>query len=583
MPTRRPNWYNLHSTRRYPLDDKATGTDDSGYRLPNDILLDAHLRFPTTAGRYAFLAGLTVSPQLVTMVFLATDDVQEPSGFTPLAAVTLTRSEVRENVHVPVKPLLDGVGGFVVLGDTSESFVGRFSYPTQSLLAPRAARGYDPLPVTSVRKLGTNTSLQGLVTLKAGTDVEIVKALRDIDGVGLVDAMVIRLKQVAGANNVLEKYIGPCDVRPESRNCDREGVESINEAVPDCDGNIDICFQNLKSYPYASCGGQVLTHPIGITEVCAARDPERFSGQDLCLEEVSSESSLSSLSSESSAAPEPSVSSSISSGSLDCADLPYCENFDDRIAQYFTEIIGLWGFDDEDSPAALCSGSSEGLRCSDGSISSSSSWFSSSAQSCPSSASECPPIINKQIEYTRNQICEPYAVPASLSYTCRAGFQRNVSVWDACAYASSLDKRVTTDLQLTNFSTESNGGIVVNYHLVDPLTNPHIEYFHAILDRNANEVQLWLFTGVAPIVKINSVALSSAAILGDWYRMEVETQLISGSTVNIKITVTGVTDPSWPSVVLNTTTTQFLPDDGLFGLGSIRGYTRFSFFDVEDR
>jgi len=55
MPIRNANWYNLHSTRRYPLDDNATGTDDAGIRLADDILVDCHLRFPKIAGQYAYI------------------------------------------------------------------------------------------------------------------------------------------------------------------------------------------------------------------------------------------------------------------------------------------------------------------------------------------------------------------------------------------------------------------------------------------------------------------------------------------------------------------------------------------------
>ena len=34
------NWFNLNSTRRYPIDDSATGESDTGLDFPNDIIVD---------------------------------------------------------------------------------------------------------------------------------------------------------------------------------------------------------------------------------------------------------------------------------------------------------------------------------------------------------------------------------------------------------------------------------------------------------------------------------------------------------------------------------------------------------------
>ena len=38
------NWYNLNSTRKYPLDDGCTGIDDVGKLFPATLITDLHLR-----------------------------------------------------------------------------------------------------------------------------------------------------------------------------------------------------------------------------------------------------------------------------------------------------------------------------------------------------------------------------------------------------------------------------------------------------------------------------------------------------------------------------------------------------------
>jgi hypothetical protein len=168
------------------------------------------------------------------------------------------------------------------------------------------------------------------------------------------------------------------------------------------------------------------------------------------------------------------------------------------------------------------------------------------------------------------------------SYSCLAEDRRNVSVWDANAYLSSIDKDVTTDLMFTQ-GPQENGGIIINWHQVDPLSNPHQEYFHALLDRRENALRLMRYTGVSPISEVARVTLPIPPVVGHWYRMNVTTQLQSGSTVIIKSKVAGVTDLSWPTATLTVPTNQYYPDDGLFGLGSVRSVCNFSYFAIKER
>lgn len=143
-------FYSLNSSRPFPVDDSATSTGDSGERLPENIIVDCNLRFPSTLGNYAYIAGVTVTPTLVTVLILAAASPDAAAGFVPLASVTLPKPFVIQRPY-RLTPLAPGVGGWIVFGDgIGENFVGRFSTPRQGLLTPRCARAVAPLPVQSI-------------------------------------------------------------------------------------------------------------------------------------------------------------------------------------------------------------------------------------------------------------------------------------------------------------------------------------------------------------------------------------------------------------------------------------------------
>lgn len=561
MPIRRNNWYNLHSTRRYPLDDKATGTGDDGTRLLQDVLVDVHLQFPTNLGRYAYLAGLTVTDTLVTAVFVGTDKVEGATVFSPLCAVTLIKP-VDEYRHYAVEPLAPGVGGFVVFGDVRENIVWRASNPEQGLLAPRTARAYDPLPIPTLRKLMEGTGLEGLVTLAAGNDLQIVKERVRIAGLGWRNAVVFRLMSQVRGVNILQKYLGPCDTSPESRTCNNPAIETINGVSPDCDGNINIRFQNIVRGPYASCGGEVLDLDVGLAEVCSVvprQLTDRFIGRDLCAPSGSSSSASEPSSSASSVSVE-SLSSSMSSVSVDCAELPFCQNFDDGMAHFFVVYFGDFDFEPFDSPLEPCPGTSV----------SKDSFSSCSIDGDPD---------NCEIGYD----LVPFGPPNEKSLAATDGSRRNVALWDACAYVSAVGKQITTDLQITNRLVQRNGGIILNYREVDLLTSPHVEYFHVLLDYPTRRLRLMQFNGTA-LIEIAGVTLGKPLQLGDWYRLTVQTFPNPGNPAAtvIRAIASGVTDLTWATTTLTVSTNDFEPDSGLCGLGSDRAHARFSFFQVEE-
>ncbi len=516
------NHYNLNELRAFPLSDAATTVDNTGKFLPHDILVDCRLRFPRDVAQYAFVGGITVTPRLVSLVILGTTSQDETSGYVPLASLTVTKPLEVFRPYA-VTPLYPGVGGWVVFGSgTATSFVGRFATPAQSLLAPRAATPYQGLPVKSIGKLGLATALTGLVTIVGGTDIEVTVDTVLL-GSELRKALILSLKADTPGENVLQKYLTECGGRPESGTCDKPGIEFVNGVPPDCDGNLEITFVNLEEAPYESCAGVVLDHGVELEETCVNKQPF-VEPVDLC-EDQSSDSSLSA----SSDIPDTSSESSLvpSSESESCAALPVVLNFDTPAGQFVIKN-GDFEYQAYDSPSEIGGGMGTGALT----------------------------AIN----------------PST----------RNIGIWDNCGASPALDRIVTTDVQVTALAPSRNGGLVLNYHLADPLENPHIEYFLVLLDLNVNKIRVLRYNGLNHVEEYASPT-PLPFVPNDWYRIEAEITTLSVTQKAIAVTVSGISDPGFGPVSFSLATTRYGdPTDGRFGVGSLRGYARFSFLQIED-
>ena len=241
MSIRNQNWYNLQSTRRYPLDETSTGEGDDGVTIRDDIIVDCHIRFPGNYGQYLYVQGLTVSAGLVTVLFGAANGLQATDGVT-VAAISLPKP-VNENVNYTITPLVSGLSGWVVFGPGIETnFVGRYTKPVQSLVSPRCGRPFRALPVPTLGKLGPATSLQGLVTLTASTPVKVTyreNAGDVINGANKVvigqakQAFIFELDQslISETYNPLSLFAGACSQRPESGTCPSRSTASRQTAT----------------------------------------------------------------------------------------------------------------------------------------------------------------------------------------------------------------------------------------------------------------------------------------------------------------------------------------------------------------
>jgi len=288
MSVRNHNWYSLQATRRYPLDENSTGLDDARALMRDDIIVDCHIRFPNTYGAYVYIQGITVSPGIVTLVFGCAGAIGGAVG-EPLAFVSGVKP-LSQNINYSITGLKPGVSGWVVFGSGIETnFMGRYSTAEQTLISPRCARAYTPLPVPTIGKLGAQASLQGVVKLLGNLPVRVRYAanagpvVAPLNGAKLpykenVSALIVELDpaQITENYNPLQLFLGPCGQRPESGTCPKTPIESINGIAPDCAGNINIVFENFgATHLFKNCGGIDIVSNNDLTDICDAANPRK--------------------------------------------------------------------------------------------------------------------------------------------------------------------------------------------------------------------------------------------------------------------------------------------------------------------
>lgn len=279
------NWFNLNSTRRYPLEDSVTGESDAGVDLPNDIIVDIKLRFPDSLCRYCSLSGVNISKSIVTVTIVGhsvhpdtgSSSSYGDQGFYPVAVISIPKPVI-PGIPYRLSNFSDGVSGWIVFGEGIEnSFSARFSNSSQALISVKAATSYKAHPVKSINILNSNVSLTGDVLLKSSGDLSVSIENRTIRGVGVRKCVVFSLNSEGALENLYKKYLGKCEIRPESESCNKVSVEYINDVQPDCNGNINLSFSGnglvgQKIINSSNILGMAVELPLGMAEACTKND-----------------------------------------------------------------------------------------------------------------------------------------------------------------------------------------------------------------------------------------------------------------------------------------------------------------------
>lgn len=533
MPIINQNWLNSHASRKYPLDDAATGIADTGLQLPDDIILDLHITWPATYGDFAFIGGITITENLVSVIIMAASAIDSTAEFTPLGAVTI-RKPASSDMQQPIAAMSPGVGGFVSFGDISEQIALRFSTAAQSRLTSKTARPYAPLPVQSIGRDGRRDTLAGIVKLVAGIGLQISVETVRLAG-ELVPAIMLQLQENT-TNTAFQQYIGPCGGRPESDSCDTPGIQTIGGVAPDCDGNININFRQLVVGNMPECtslaAGFVIDQGIGLAAVCAPRTKiGRFVGVDQCAESsASADTPIASSSSASSDGGSESA-GSVSSVFVVCPEMPFTECFADGMHEDWRTLAGTATLTTRANPyTTLVCCDETGLICDAGGL-----------------------LLNRLTN-------------------------KNLVIWDSCAYIATTGKVITTAIQLikSNMTTPANGGILLN-----AANTGSAVYWIAGLDTADNTAKLWRYNGTSLITEYSTVIAAELLQYDAWYTLAVTTTDLGGGITAIALTVTKNAD-TVPLASFTFSTSRYGAADGKLGVATNRAAAVFDYWSVAD-
>lgn len=564
MAIRNQSWYNLNSSRDYPLDETASALSNEEERLPSDIIVDIRIRWPDLVGTYAFLGSVAVTPGVVTATVLASLDLSNSSSsYTPIAVISVPLDALQPGKQYALESMYPGAFGYIVFGSgTSEVWSGNFSSPSQSLLTPRSARPYTSLPVPSLGRLYDETPLTGVINLAADSPIEIVAAEREIGGISR-DVIVIRLTEEtatildADAQSSFETFAGKCGKRPESKNCSNPvPIETINAVGPDCDGIICIEFKGCAVIGKNTDDCAIVVDcGIGLSDTCA---PPALPDMEGILPSEK-RPSMPPVPPD----PEPVVppEESITEGIVTSITLPYCDSFGDLVADYFSVTSGTWSFFYDNSPEDLCDVPYIPPH-----------W--KMTDSCSASESDSDSC----------SVWDPgQAASAGYSYVTGSSSVRNISLFTPDA--QTVYRTYQTDIKMLPgiAGTKHNGGILVNHKTTPSGGNT---FYLLELDYDDAVFRLSYFNSFTYVTLIDQ-SLPGLG-LNKWYNLEFSVVPVAPHfhTVELRGKFTGPLGESGSTTVSMTHTisaASYLEDSELSGLHSNRGLTRFAYWRVSEQ
>ena len=233
------NWYNLNDTRKYPLDDQATLATDAGDILPDNLLADLQLWFPSTLGSYARLSSIIITDAIVTGTIVTVDtqpnETATATNGTPLATFTVT-GDIEPYTSYQLLPMQDGVAGWVVFGTgITEQADYRLSDHAAGFISPKAQYAYNYPDKSGIRKTNDLELMDGYIQLTGNNrGVVTAKEYRTIDGEQKACA-VIKLD-----DEVLDRFLSDCFKLAGQDTCDPPALLTINGISPDENGDITI-------------------------------------------------------------------------------------------------------------------------------------------------------------------------------------------------------------------------------------------------------------------------------------------------------------------------------------------------------
>ena len=259
-----PEWLARNALRAYPLCADSPRTSHRGFRLPDDLLVDAQLVLTSPCPQGIFLRTLNVSPRLVSVVLA---DVASGAALAA-ATVVVDPAAVTGTVSAPLRPVssrTDTVAGRLVFGPALSA--GRFAgllaaagagnhfFDASLTLANRTLVRTDPFPVRSLN------GAAGDVTVRFGQSFVLAQ-----DTVVNLDGDTTRVWTVGLADP--PAFLSPCASATVGQ-CNAPLVRSINGVPPDpATGDVRVDFVGFSAVRTVGSSTRVLQLQAG-GDLCA--------------------------------------------------------------------------------------------------------------------------------------------------------------------------------------------------------------------------------------------------------------------------------------------------------------------------
>jgi hypothetical protein len=220
-------WCNENEGRAYPVSEEATRVDDTGKRLPDDLIVDLGILLPQE------FTGLRISSMYASAQLISLAISADVGG---LLTATYVRSTVVPYTAYPLTGLIDDVSGWVVFGDhrtvVTEHY--RFSTPAQSAVEQRPVRVIPPPEVKRFQRIGNDPTVYatGIVKLVTGAAFVVERDPENPQNI------IIRLN-----GDMKTKFLEPC-TRPASKeNCEVPPLRRIANVPANENGEITLRFE----------------------------------------------------------------------------------------------------------------------------------------------------------------------------------------------------------------------------------------------------------------------------------------------------------------------------------------------------
>lgn len=268
------DWFATNETVKYPIDSQASfvpiGYDSVPAGLMG-VITDISFAIPSTLEGTPYLSALTITDDLISLIICIDD--------RPIFAFSSTQRSLYSGRYYNLTSFCLGCSGVIVFGEAAKSLRCAYRFTSQdAAFLPTVYNRYTVFPVTSISRVGNATTCTGDILFKGSGDIKVETSSINVDG-ERSKAIFIKLNTEINPD-VLSKYLGPCDGRPESETCRRISVEAINGATP-VNGNI--VFIGKGIYINTTEGGMTLSTDYKLEDICLQDKMVQLIAENKCL------------------------------------------------------------------------------------------------------------------------------------------------------------------------------------------------------------------------------------------------------------------------------------------------------------